>query len=674
MSDFKPFADAINKRFLELAATGALFKVNVDKSQLWDTYQSAFPAGTNDIFRERRVHECNTCYSFIKKLGAVVSYIDGQIQTIWDVQGLESPYKEVAAAMHALVQPHSISSIFKTDEKLVGKEFNMEENEAGEIRWDHFYADIDQTFISQTVAATVGEVDQTVSVFKRALDEFSIETLETAIDLCDSIYKGPEFQPGISKFLIAKKEYEQSDKTVFCWLNYNKFPARIRNSEVGPLLIDIEAKEDIEVAVAKYEKIVSPANYKRTTTIATPRMREAAIKQIDELGMRDSLPRRHATLEDIPVNDVLFANADAQVHMQGSLEDILSTTSQSAVASKTTTEVSIEDFLSTVLPHSSEVEVLVENKHIPNFMSLVVPVNPEAPNMLKWANNVSWSYNGEMTDSDLRQKVAAKGGRVDGAFRFSHSWNEIEPNKSLMDLHVFMPGCEVPTRGGGPEVRGRRVGWNHRQDSQSGGSQDVDYTDAAPTGYIPVENITFPDINKMPEGVYTCKIHNWSFRSSGGRGSAEIEFDGQIFQYEYPATRNHEWITVATVTLKDGKFSIEHHLAPSSASREVYGTGTQQWQKVSTVMLSPNFWNGQTIGNKHFFFMIEGCKNPDPVRGFYNEFLKGDLRPHRKTFELLSSKMKCEPTDEQLSGLGFNSSTRNDLQVKVDGRPYLLKF
>ena len=77
-----------------------------------------------------------------------------------------------------------------------------------------------------------------------------------------------------------------------------------------------------------------------------------------------------------------------------------------------------------------------------------------------------------------------------------------------MDLHVFMPGCKVPSNGGGPYVKGRRVGWNTRRDSLSEGVQDVDYTDQAPIDYIPIENITFPKLDKMPEGKYTCKIHN----------------------------------------------------------------------------------------------------------------------------------------------------------------------
>ena len=79
-------------------------------------------------------------------------------------------------------------------------------------------------------------------------------------------------------------------------------------------------------------------------------------------------------------------------------------------------------------------------------------------------------------------------------------------------------------------------------------------------------------------------------------------------------------------------------------------------------------------GNKHYFFMLDGCKNPSPVRGFYNEFLNNDLTPHRKVFEVLSANMKCAPTDEQLSGVGFSSTVRNEAFVKVDNKPYKIKF
>ena len=77
-------------------------------------------------------------------------------------------------------------------------------------------------------------------------------------------------------------------------------------------------------------------------------------------------------------------------------------------------------------------------------------------------------------------------------------------------------------------------------------------------------------------------------------------------------------------------------------------------------MHSPNHWDGNQDGNKHWFFILDGCKNDLPTRGIYNEFLRGDLTEHRKVFEVLGDKTKCPVVDEQLSGIGF-SSTRNDV-------------
>ena len=673
--EFKPFADIINAKFMKMAEK-PLYKANTPVESIWEAYQAAFPTEANKIFRERRVHECNTCNSFIKRLGAVVTIEGDKLDTIWNVKGLASPYKEVAATLHKIVSKSAISSVFLTDESLVGKEFNIEPSTAGDIKWEHFYATIPASFVVPNVATLRGEIDTTVSVFKRALTEFSVETLELVSDLCNTIYRGTEYKATVDHFLTLKKEYDVSKQSLYIWENYTRYPTGFRTSAIGTLIQDLMADKDTVEAVNSYGAKVDPANFKRVTSVATPKQREEALKFIDDNGMRDSLPRRAAVLEDISTTNVLFVNNDAKMKMKDPLAELLATTSKpKAKVSATTQEIHIDDFLSTVLPHSSNIEALVENKHTANFVSLVAPQHPTAPNMLKWGNNFSWSYAGEMTDSSLTKRVEAAGGRTDGAFRFTHSWNELEPNQSLMDLHVFMPGCVRPTTGGGPAVIGRRVGWNCREDTASGGKQDVDYTSAAPKDYIPVENITFPTLSKMPDGVYTCKVHNWSFRNTGGKGRAEIAFNGKKFEYVYPSTKNHQWVTVAEVTLKNGEFSIEHKLPLAAATpTSQWDVSTMSYQKVSTVMLSPNFWDGQTVGNKHFFFMLDGCKNPDPIRGFYNEFLSDSFRDHRKTFELLSSAMKCEPSDEQLSGLGFSSTQRNDLHVKVDGRPYKIIF
>ena len=87
------------------------------------------------------------------------------------------------------------------------------------------------------------------------------------------------------------------------------------------------------------------------------------------------------------------------------------------------------------------------------------------------------------------------------------------------------------------------------------------------------------------------------------------------------------------------------------------------------IMLSPNYWDDQSgIGNRHVFFMLKGCVNDEGPNGFFNEYLRSDLIEHRKVFEALGSKMRVEPSNDQLSGIGFSTTQRNSVVVKVTGK------
>jgi hypothetical protein len=65
--------------------------------------------------------------------------------------------------------------------------------------------------------------------------------------------------------------------------------------------------------------------------------------------------------------------------------------------------------------------------------------------------------------------------------------------------------------------------------------------------------------------------------------------------------------------------------------------------------------------------MLEGCKSPVSLRSFHNENLNAELLGHRKVMEVLGNTTHIESIDNQLSGLGFNATVRDEVIVKLGG-------
>lgn len=666
--EFKRFKKQLQDHFEEMTKDAPkLFEVAVDKDELWNLYLDSFPEGTNKIYRERREYDCSCCRHFIKSIGNAVIIKNNQVHTIWEFQTGSSTFQPVVEALDRYIKAHAVSDVYVSKLKAIGTDHNREEVDGKINVYEHFFLILPDKFVDRSYRSEgdiKGSFRDVRNVFKRSLDEISQEAIETVLELImqNSLYKGEEWKGVLAEFLRYKRNYEkisESERENYAWeksVTAGAVIGKIRNHSIGTLLVNISEGMELDLAVRKYEQIVAPANYKRPKAIYTKKMLEEAQKTVEELGYMDSLPRRFAKLDDITVNNILFSNRDAARRISGNVfEDMAAEATISPKRFSKVKEIGIEQFVKDVLPTAKELEVYFENKHRQNMVSLIAPQNPDSPSMFKWNNPFSWAYTGNMTDSDIRENVKMAGGSVDGVLRFSIQWNDEDYNPNDFDAH-----CESPRF---------HICFRSKMDRSTGGNLDVDII-CPQKGKAAVENITWPDKSKMIPGTYKFYVH--CFSQNGGRSGfkAEIEFDGQIYSFDYPhSLRQGEDVAVAEVTLsKDRVFSIKELLPSNISSREVWGVKTNQFVPVSVVCYSPNYWDEQNgIGHRHVFFMLKDCVNPEMPNGFYNEFLKQELVQHKRVFEALGGKMRVDDVDDQLSGVGFSTTKRAELVVKVKG-------
>lgn len=640
---FAEIKKQVNQKFQSLQK-GNLFSVDVDRDKIYQVYLDGF----SDEYRQE--HNCNCCKSFLRQFGGVVSIIDNKIVSIWD--GFDPPeiFKKSIENLRKYINSLPIASTFLADTKYCGTNKNIDVKR--NVVWEHFYAELQPKFISNKINTVNAEKLNNKNVLKRALDELTLDSAETVLELIDqnSLYRGKEFEVTIKGFIKLKKEYSKTkEKDLFCWaksLEVSPVISNIRNSSIGTLLIDLSGGMDIDTAVTRFEKVVAPTNYKRPTSLVTPKMIEQAKETLRELDLLDSLDRRYATLTDINTENLIFTDKSSGI--KDTFDDMAKDNVVDLKKLTKVEEVNIADFISKIVPKAKSIEVLVENRHLSNFTSLIAP-EKEAKGLFKWNNNFSWSYTGGITDS-IKEKVKAAGGNVVGVLRASLAWN----NYDDLDLHCIEPG-------------GKRIYFGDRR-SNSSGTLDVDMNAGRGATRSPVENIIWTNASNMSEGLYKIMVNNFCARDTSNTDfTLQIECGGEVFEFpgKNPKYRESSEITF-TWSRKDG-IIFSKDVRSSTVSTEKWGVKTNTFVKVKQSMLSPNYW-GDSVGNKHYLFMLEGCVSDENPRPFFNEFLNQDLDKHRKVLEILGSKVKVKESKDQLSGLGFSETQKNSIIVRVDGK------
>jgi hypothetical protein len=699
----KTLTTLLQAQFDKMCNTNQLFRSSVSGHDLWTMYLANFEEGDDPIFRDpaSSSHNCNYCKNFIRRYGNIVAIdVDGKLMSMFDVE-VEKEYTASFKTMSKALQTNPIQDVFietlnelrplgyesklsktQTTYKL-GLGYNIKRYTAeeaakfGVVRanetktFHHFSLEIPARFIytgSSSIESLTAAVRDRYSVFKRAIQELPVDTLALVSDLINqgSLLDGDAHLHSVRQMIELKKEahnlfVKTELRDSWYWSKaylMDDRTAKFKNTLIGVLCTELAEGLELNKACQNWNKRVDPVNYMKAVAPVTQRQIEEAQKFVEENGYVESFDRRFATIDDIKVSEILHSNmGDGELKSVSIFDKVKSSpsTRHKRAEFDKLEEVSIEKFMTDILPGCTSVEAFLDAKAEGNMVTLTTANVEESKPIFKWSNNYSWTYKGNIAGkSQIKEEVKSKGGKVDGVLRFSMMWADGDGDNSDLDLHCIEPNG------------GMHIYFGYKRSDKTGGNLDIDITQ--PNGKLSVENITYPTLAKMLDGKYQLFIRQYSDRGSKGF-SAEIEFNGEVYSYSYPKAVRGD-VQIAEVTLRKGEFTIEHKLTPTESSgviKEIYGLNSGQLHKVNLVCLSPNHWNGQGVGNKHYFFMLDGCKTSDPVRSFHNENLIQDLLDHRKVMEVLGTTNMLEPTDTQLSGLGFNATVRDELVVKLSG-------
>jgi len=655
MSNFQDLSNAVRAQFQTMKAH-SLYEVEMDRDEMWAVYLGAFPEGSDPIFRERTEHDCSCCRHFIRDAANIVTINeDLSVNTIWDVE-VAHPYDVVATAMAEHVRAKVVENVFLHPERAIGTPVNYEMIDRKSHAWHHFSLEVPPAAYSTEVATMRSKYASAVSVFKRGLSDISVSAIDSILDLIDegALYRGEEHSAKLKDFRKHKRAFnkinDSQKREAYVWLHYKVHCATLRNTSLGELLLNLSGGMDLEVAVGKYEAMTAPTNYRRTTALITPAMVKKAVDKIRDMGLEGAITRRHAKLGDVSVNDVLFVDNAVESQMKDSLSDLLMVEAKRKpidVTKRNATKITVDSFLSDVLPRASTMDVIVSGANKGNFVTLTAPLDTTAGALFRWDNDFAWAYDGDVADS-LKQKVKAAGGDTNAVFRVSLGWYCSDD----LDLH-----CRTPDR-------------EHIYFGRKMGILDVDMNCGSVNDKDPVENMRWKHTPR--DGVYQFTVDNYSRRRAAPGFELEVEFNGEVFQYTFDKVCGHN-MKCLDVTIKNGKLvkidAAKTLVGGDSTQRvsEKWGITTNTPVPVDSVMFSPNYWGENKAGQKHLMFMLRGCKNPEPVRGVFPEYLRPELQEHRKVFEVLGAKTKAEPVDEQLSGVGFTEGRNDTATVIING-------
>ena len=229
--EFKKFATVVNSMFKVMSSgTNPLYVVDIDRDEMYRSYLSFFEEGTNPLYIENTRHDCDTCRSFIKNIGAVVTIQGDELITVWDLPA-EGIHKVVSEKMSELIRSKPIKQIFLCEFPKYGAEESFQEvtpehaaksrgiTKVGQVlTWSHFNCVVPARFVDANRGTNIGKADSRHGVLKRGLTEIKKSAVKQVIQLIEDnvLYKGEGSDRTYLHAYCIRFIYQQQPFSIIC--------------------------------------------------------------------------------------------------------------------------------------------------------------------------------------------------------------------------------------------------------------------------------------------------------------------------------------------------------------------------------------------------------------------------------------------------------------------------
>jgi hypothetical protein len=383
-------------------------KSNFDKSTIRN--EPLFTTNCGDLFETflnnlpddaRQHYTCNACRHFVNRYGGLVSISEkgDMVPVLWDEKTTPAFFYKAVIAVKSAVLLSKVTGVFLSENEILGQPITG--------NWCHLSVTLPEEMIHSSSIKTAdqmaAEKREDFKLLIAGLRDYSLDSVKTAINLLktDSLYRSEKclgvavWLKNLHVNLLETKDTRKRNNMV--WLAAVTAPAgfcHIKSTMIGTLLDDIVTGLSFDAVSRRFKEKMNPLQYQRPQSAPTAGNVMQAEKIVEKLGIKNSLTRRFARLDELEKIWTPLTKEDP-IKKDGIFSHLVSASKKGHCNVEIPpVTMTWRKFSETVLPSARSIEFLVKSVR-DQFSAILTAVDGAAPPILQWdtqekRNPFSW--------------------------------------------------------------------------------------------------------------------------------------------------------------------------------------------------------------------------------------------------------------------------------------------